>query len=372
MGSGPRAGSSSAADSGITKGPWTADEDQMLVSLVHDFGARNWTTLAAKLTMRSGKQCRERWLNHLNPDISKEPWSEQEDEVLISAHERLGNKWSEISKLLPGRTDNSIKNRWNSAIRKKMMEEGRFSQHQEKSSSRTDKEESEMEVMCKLWDSTTSHSLPLEKEDYMMNEFDGELEVYSPVSIKYPDESPSKSSLKRKRSVTALPLDLKKKKYLLKGSPKNVKSLMGIQEPEFFDFELTSNEVSSVTIAARPKSPTVGSFNSSDAVSTGPRSELERSKVVDAAKAQLERAKLDAVSVRDVNTAVEKELRASDLFDFTLERCRSGGSQDEFTALFGGSGSQPWLHGCGSEILDDFRGVKSPGTASPDDLFPII
>ncbi|CAG9314498.1 MYBL2_1 [Blepharisma stoltei] len=105
--------------------PWKESEDNLLIELVQKYGTKQWAKISLEvnnalhgsLTVRNGKQCRERWKNHLNPNLNKGEWSLEEDLLLMKQKLEVGKKWCSIAKRMPGRTENSVKNRWNSLIK---------------------------------------------------------------------------------------------------------------------------------------------------------------------------------------------------------------------------------------------------------------
>ncbi|KAL1214615.1 Transcription factor MYB74 [Cardamine amara subsp. amara] len=110
---------------GLKKGPWTPEEDQKLIDYINNHGYGNWRTLPKNAGLqRCGKSCRLRWTNYLRPDIKRGRFSFEEEETIIQLHSIMGNKWSAIAARLPGRTDNEIKNYWNTHIRKRLLKMG--------------------------------------------------------------------------------------------------------------------------------------------------------------------------------------------------------------------------------------------------------
>jgi len=159
--------------------------------------------------IRMGKQCRERWFNHLSPDVRKDAWTEQEDEIIIKAHSELGNKWTEISKLLIGRPANAIKNHWNSTLKRRLGKKAGYYprkkykfriQDQSDHSSDTHEKEEEKDVISADMNSLEDkykHGDEKHKKTELSAEEDSEEELSEDVQDRNTDESPSLPPPKR-------------------------------------------------------------------------------------------------------------------------------------------------------------------------------
>ncbi|XP_033135790.1 transcription factor MYB93 isoform X2 [Brassica rapa] len=112
-------------ENGLKKGPWTPEEDQKLIDYIHKHGHGSWRALPKLADLnRCGKSCRLRWTNYLRPDIKRGKFSAEEEQTILHLHSILGNKWSAIATHLQGRTDNEIKNFWNTHLKKKLIQMG--------------------------------------------------------------------------------------------------------------------------------------------------------------------------------------------------------------------------------------------------------
>ncbi|KAL8205946.1 hypothetical protein R6Q57_009497 [Mikania cordata] len=109
----------------LRKGLWSPEEDEKLIRHISNFGHGCWSSVPKLAGLaRCGKSCRLRWINYLRPDLKRGTFSLHEEKLIIELHDVLGNKWSQIAAQLPGRTDNEIKNHWNSSIKKKLRQRG--------------------------------------------------------------------------------------------------------------------------------------------------------------------------------------------------------------------------------------------------------
>ncbi|KAL6549467.1 hypothetical protein OROHE_008584 [Orobanche hederae] len=118
-------GNSCSPKQKLRKGLWSPEEDEKLYNYIKNYGVGCWSSVPKLAGLqRCGKSCRLRWINYLRPDLKRGMFSQEEEDLIITLHEALGNRWAQIATKLPGRTDNEIKNFWNSSLKKKLIKQG--------------------------------------------------------------------------------------------------------------------------------------------------------------------------------------------------------------------------------------------------------
>ncbi|CAN4098138.1 unnamed protein product [Withania somnifera] len=176
---------------GLKRGPWSKEEDDLLINYINKNGHPNWRALP-KLAglLRCGKSCRLRWTNYLRPDIKRGNFTSEEEDTIIRLHEVLGNRWSAIASKLPGRTDNEIKNIWHTRLKKKMgkSQAQETLEIQEETSIETSKSEEILDIH--LEPENTTVDIDLESENSKDN-----FEILSPnTNIEIQQQRPTPSS----------------------------------------------------------------------------------------------------------------------------------------------------------------------------------
>ncbi|KAE8660063.1 Myb-related protein Myb4 [Hibiscus syriacus] len=144
---------------GLKKGPWTPEEDQILISYIQKHGHDNWRALPKQAgLLRCGKSCRLRWINYLRPDIKRGNFTLEEEETIIRLHQMLGNRWSAIAAKLSGRTDNDIKNVWHTHLKRRLKQYQTKPDNIKKNPKIKPKIQSEPSIVCQSSDEIPSSS----------------------------------------------------------------------------------------------------------------------------------------------------------------------------------------------------------------------
>ncbi|XP_020213552.1 transcription factor MYB20 [Cajanus cajan] len=166
---------------GLKKGPWTAEEDKKLINFILTNGQCCWRAVP-KLAglLRCGKSCRLRWTNYLRPDLKRGLLSEYEEKMVIDLHAQLGNRWSKIASHLPGRTDNEIKNHWNTHIKKKLKKMGIDPVTHKSLSNTTEQTQPDEQPHQPMQEQHQQQSFPLEKDPKFESQNDQNKEQEKP------------------------------------------------------------------------------------------------------------------------------------------------------------------------------------------------
>ncbi|CAN6273534.1 unnamed protein product [Urochloa humidicola] len=148
---------------GLKRGPWTPEEDRILVAHIERHGHSNWRALPKQAgLLRCGKSCRLRWINYLRPDIKRGNFTREEEDAIIQLHHMLGNRWSAIAARLPGRTDNEIKNVWHTHLKKRLEPRAATQQAPKRKQPKKQQQQAATEVV--VLDGPASSTVPVSPE----------------------------------------------------------------------------------------------------------------------------------------------------------------------------------------------------------------
>nr|URW63966.1 MYB transcription factor [Paeonia delavayi] len=174
---------SSSQDAEVRKGPWTMEEDLILINYIANHGEGVWNTLAKSAGLkRTGKSCRLRWLNYLRPDVRRGNITPEEQLLIMELHAKWGNRWSKIAKHLPGRTDNEIKNYWRTRIQKHIKQGENFPGQS------SEVNENHNQVMMANQQASSSADPVVVQSSYSSSSYPENLEAF-PNSLPLPPES---------------------------------------------------------------------------------------------------------------------------------------------------------------------------------------
>ncbi|KAK2643787.1 hypothetical protein Ddye_018982 [Dipteronia dyeriana] len=184
-------------EEGWRKGPWTAEEDRLLIEYVRLHGEGRWNSVARLAGLRrNGKSCRLRWVNYLRPDLKRGQITPHEESIILDLHARWGNRWSTIARSLPGRTDNEIKNYWRTHFKKKakisaadksdkvknnrLLKRQQFHQQQQQHEQQVQQEEQQQQQMMQL------NQLDMKKIMFLLDENYEQKSTTSPIYLPQP------------------------------------------------------------------------------------------------------------------------------------------------------------------------------------------